>query len=388
MNLRELLFLKASGGGESYIEQTAIGNPIAFTANVEKPLNKVIIPLSYTQAGSGNPSPSNARAISGVSGLYVVQSGKNMATLRGYSAANKGYNDNGALSNNYGTTINTTDPESSVVITQSQASSQYAVSNYRNGYVSIRTDNMKDGTRYDISVKITNITSNPLNASLYDLFMIPANGSGGIPTEVKDNVVIWKDMQYKEAANYRQAWEFRNCGMSCTLSEFMVTPSQTNDGEFEAYSGDKLNITLPSGMVCYGGELDVVSGELTLTHMAYTGTWANGTNASVIGSTERREFALPFTCIDATAAVNGVCNVAPWDYDASDDSVHFYNDKDKSYVFLPTSTSESTSIQIVGKLAEPVIVQTTGNALNASAGVNTIWSDVLNNITVKYLNKG
>lgn len=226
--------------------QTATGNPVAFNAQIVKPLKSIIIPLTYIQEGTGDPSPTNIRTISGANGLFCVHAKKNIGYLRGYSATNKSYSDEGALSNNYGTTISTTSPESSVTITQSDASTDYAKSNYRNGYFSIRTDNMVDGQYYDISFKVTNITSNPLDASLSDWMIMPGQGSGSVPSEVKDDVVIVKNQLYREAVLYRQGWEVRNCGMSCTISEFMVTPANTNDGVYEAYDGGKLDVVLPA----------------------------------------------------------------------------------------------------------------------------------------------
>jgi len=369
MNLRELLFLHAaSGGSGSLVEYTATGNPVVFNTNVAKPLNSVVVPLSCTQAGSGDPYPpgggknkfnkdaairrdgyyfdadgsentsqvsgylenyipvtpntnyivscneqannvravyfytnekvwiertssdyagpsiqfytpsncyfirlqyyiatsfnqwqlelgttatsyapySNIRPISGVGSLFCVHAKKNIGYLRGYSATNRQYEYAGVISNSYGTTISSVEPVSSLVITQTDATMDYGKSNYRNGYFSIRTDNMVDGQRYDISMKVTDITSNPLNASVSDWMIMPGQGSGSTPSEVIGNTLIVKNLLYREAALYRQAFEIRNCGMSCTVSEFMVTPANTNDGVYEPFDGGKLDVVFPA----------------------------------------------------------------------------------------------------------------------------------------------
>lgn len=518
MNLRELLILKAAGGGgSSPVEMTATGNPVAFTTKLAKPLNSVTVPLTYTQAGSGDPSPSNIRPISGVSSLFCVHAKKNMATLRGYSAENKNYDVAGTLSNNYGTTISTTSPESSLVITQSTSTTDYTKNNYRNGYMIFRTDNMVIGQRYDVSIKVTNIASNPLNTALSELGLTSPNGGITSPTEVTGNVVIWKNMEYKDTPG-RQAWEFRNCGMSCTVSDFMITPANTNDGVYEPYDGAKLDVVFPAfgknlldknnvingyfgssggntvitsnsnarivwmpckpnttytchkmqggnrfdiyatqdepevgGVVTkttaitgntylkkvttpenakylcmfvwlasadpnittqdmldsvmveegdvtpsayepynnsvYGGSLDLVSGVLTLTHAEYEATWGERQAESDIGSNVRGRFTAPVTFVAGTNASTGACSVAPWYYGYSDDSTHFYNHNGNTYVFLPEGTPDSTEIQIVGKLAEPITVQLTPAQASAFVGNNTFWTNTTGDLTIKYLDK-
>jgi hypothetical protein len=248
MNLRELLFLHAaSGGGGSLVEYTATGNPVAFNTNVAKPLNSVTVPLTHAQSGTDDPSPTNIRPITGVSSLFCVHAKKNMAKLRGYSATNRTYDMAGQTSNNYGTSIDTLDPEDSVVITQSSSTTDYAKNSYRNGYVSIRVENysVMEGAKYDISFKITDILSNPLDARLDDWLLISPTGSQSSPSQITEDVIIFKNYTYKDD-NGVYRFEIRNCAMSCTLSEFMITPVGDNDGVFEPYNGAKLDIAFPA----------------------------------------------------------------------------------------------------------------------------------------------
>ena len=387
MDLRILMLLKAAGG-EAAVEKIAVGNPVAFTAGLSKMLKKLAVPLMCSQPGSGDPSLANVRPVYGVNGFFVVQSGKNMAYLRGYSAANRGYDLDGVLSNSYGTTISTTDPVRSLVITQSDSTADYDKHNYRNGYLSIRTDNMVPGIRYDVSFRVTDIVSNPLNASLSDLQLLAGSGTGSMASEIVGDTVIWRNFAYREAATYRQAWELRNCGMSFTLSDFLITPAGTTDGVYEPYTGGRLDIAFPQEVgPVFGGVLDVVSGELTITYAECKTTWGAGTNSKVFTANERRRITLPFTCIGAASAVSGACNVASWDWDYEKDSPHFYTHNGYSYVFLPVGTDDSMEIQIVGKLAEPVTVQLTPEQTAVIKGINTFWTDTLGDLSVVYLDK-
>ena len=391
MELLDLLLLnKMKKPG--FVEETVVGNPVVFTANMLKPINSVVVPLTYTQSGSGDASQNNVRPISGVNGLWLVKAGKNMATIRGYSATNRAYADASVLSNNYGTSINTTSPESSVVITQTGASSDYANNNYRNGYISIRTDNMIDGQHYDVSFKVTDIVSNPLNASLSDIMAIPARGSGKIPDQIKDNVVIFKDIQYGEAVAYRQAWEIRNCGMSCTISEFMVTPSNTNDGEYEAYNGTKLNVTFPSGSSeIYGGTLDLITGIVTVDHIGFTSKISDYTNKTEYDGITR--YGYYNISNNEVTYLNQECSIAK--YIMVEESTlydHFYVSNslvNKTFVhlFLTGDVDETQKFTIVAPLKNPYTIQIDSNSMTQFVGVNTLWTNINDNITVKYLNK-
>lgn len=56
-------------------EYTATGNPAIFQTNVSKPLRNLMIPFEPVQAGTGDPSPSNIRPITGWTGMNIYQSG-------------------------------------------------------------------------------------------------------------------------------------------------------------------------------------------------------------------------------------------------------------------------------------------------------------------------
>lgn len=76
--LRKLLLMKAVAGGAPIAEYTATGNPLTFNTNVSKPLKSLLIPWTPSQSGSGDPSPTNVRPISGVSAVNVTRCGVNL----------------------------------------------------------------------------------------------------------------------------------------------------------------------------------------------------------------------------------------------------------------------------------------------------------------------
>ena len=76
--LGQLLFLSALMGGASLVEDTATGNPVVFSTEVAKPLVSLKANFLPIQSGTGDPSPTNIRPITGWTGLDVLHGGKNL----------------------------------------------------------------------------------------------------------------------------------------------------------------------------------------------------------------------------------------------------------------------------------------------------------------------
>lgn len=72
----ELLFLAGASGGGG-VEHTIINNPATFTTDMAKPLRRLLIPFTPVQSGSGDPSPTNIRPITGWTGLNINRTGVN-----------------------------------------------------------------------------------------------------------------------------------------------------------------------------------------------------------------------------------------------------------------------------------------------------------------------
>ena len=85
--VRKLLLMHLAAGGK-LIEYTETGNPLSFVTNVAKNLTQLLIPWTPTQSGTGDPSPTNVRPISGVSGVNITRCGANLfdkdAVTHGY----------------------------------------------------------------------------------------------------------------------------------------------------------------------------------------------------------------------------------------------------------------------------------------------------------------
>lgn len=218
--------------------------PVAsFHCPTNAEIRSLKVHFSPKQLGEGDPSPENVRPIEGWDGVEQYYSGKNMGHIVGYSAITLSNPHNKkSVTNNYGTTLSTVNPERSVIITQSQIQDASNIGSYKNGYMAIELDNLIFDTPYDISFKVTNITSNPLNATLQNLGLGIPNGTRRGPTEIRDNILIYKNFPFNQRDIYPNQIDFdlRICGMSFTLSDFMVTPANTNDGVYEPYTQKRI----------------------------------------------------------------------------------------------------------------------------------------------------
>ena len=86
--LKRLIFAHAAAGRElpPINEYTVTGNPAEFNTNLARPLQSFEIPFSPVQSGSGTPSPSNVRPISGWAGVTINANG-NLVMMEWQSVA-------------------------------------------------------------------------------------------------------------------------------------------------------------------------------------------------------------------------------------------------------------------------------------------------------------
>ena len=81
LTTEDLLFM-AGASGVKGVEDTATGNPVTFLTDLAKPLKSLIANFLPIQSGTGDPSPTNIRPITGWTGVNVFHAGKNLANLQ------------------------------------------------------------------------------------------------------------------------------------------------------------------------------------------------------------------------------------------------------------------------------------------------------------------
>ena len=249
------------------------GEIASFMTPAKTNIKSLKVHFSPKQLGTGDPSPENVREIVGWDGVEVNGSGKNIAHIVKKKKKNGEVNAPRYTSNNYGTTINTTDfllPDTKLVVTQSSYTTEYDPVSYRNGYFVIFVDNLDFEKKYNVSFNV-DIINNPLNVDISRIRVLSPLGTGfQSPIMINGNRLFYKNVPFTPYSNggiqnlNRKHFEIRNCGMSFTLSEFMVTPVDEDNFEYEPYQGNMYSKEWSSDVgTVYGGYVDLISGELT-----------------------------------------------------------------------------------------------------------------------------
>ena len=168
----------------------------------------------------------------------------------------------------------------------------------------------------------------------------------------------------------------------------------STDHDYHAYDGHTYTTTL--GRTVYGGTLDVVSGELTLTHGAVTFDGTNGTYSFLSSGRVNIDYADLGYKHEVNALI-GLSNLytevgqkgTNSQFDtlvASMDGVFDFNNtltasairiKDSRFTSLDTAKGilANTPLQVVYELATPQTYQLTPQEVQTLLGDNNIWSD-------------
>lgn len=167
--------------------------------------------------------------------ITVVQKGKNLFKPVTTSCTWTTNINNGSLTNNYGTSIDSTNlSDNVVVVKQSQRDTTVNPNSYLNGYFDIFHGGLIEGESYILSFDI-DIHDNPLNAS--EFMILPG---GQYPTyyasfsKTKQRVYTTFVEKHHTISTAIPYLEIRCMGMSFTASNFMIT-EVGYDTDFEPY---------------------------------------------------------------------------------------------------------------------------------------------------------
>ena len=150
----------------------------------------------------------------------------------------------------------------------------------------------------------------------------------------------------------------------------------------------------PHGTI-YGGDVDLVTGEVWAEYALVQLKWSEWTLSAELEENVRKSFTLHSPLVGGGAQAVGntaLCNVNNYYYQNNNTDVpHYYITSTgyTIYAILPKTLNGDTVIQVSGKLKTPVLVTTlTPQQINAIKGNNTVWSDGNGDCEVTYLKKG
>ena len=348
------------------------------------------------QEGEGDPSPENVRPITGWNSIKIRKTGKNLAKIVGYSAQNVvSSSSSRSLTNNYGTTISSTDNVDELIITQTNYPNSDIKYSYNNGYFAVVLDGLPFEKRYNVFFRISNIVSNPFNISLDTNIMVICPYGDMVRGSVsEDGLCVFRNLYFRRRTLTpdRCSVEIRNCGMSFTLSEFMITAVEDEDFTYEPYSEEEVEVELPETM--YGGYVDISKGEIVQEYYKYIIT--GNENFSAAGSWVTIYLPRPFDI--STIALYpgvGICTHYPYaPYKRGKIGV-MYNERNLTFdgnildadgwkAFCKDQYDNGTPVEVCYKLKEPKSYPLPPETLKTLRGFNTVFSTTNDTIEVGY----
>lgn len=361
--------LATSAGEETYVEDTATGNPVTFSTDVAKALTKCEVAFTPVQSGSGDPSPENVRPITGWTGVDVYRTGKNL-----FDASTVERRD-GYLLNDQGQEQTTT------------------VSGYTKSITPV-----SPGATYTFD---GSIISKSEEGYYWRLYYYDKNGTFVSRTSSQDRTQLPYTFTVPSGC-YGIAFQYNMSQVD--FSTFMLELGSSATA-YAPYSGTSYPVTFPAeaGTV-YCGSLDLTTGVLTVTHylvQAHKSDFGNEQTGEINYRNIMLQERVPrpssgvswnkareTQCLNYGKIANPYSETTYGNYVG----VMLYA-QSTSTIFrisspLYDALSDDDEITICYEIAESYTVQLTPQQITSFIGDNTIWSDANGDLTVKYLKKG
>lgn len=351
----------------AYVTDTASGAIASFPDGADNvPVKSLTVDIEPVQSGSGDPSPTNIRPISGHTQAVVTRTRKNLLNAQNYVSLN-----NSSIDANGVVTATASDSRAFSPVLQLWLDSTFVglgtkISNTKFEFTKNASFNRivfgHSGASKDIKIK-------------YDVSALK-EGQTYIFTETvisSQNPISWKDM--------------------------MIRPASDTDDTYEPYNGNTYTIDLDGTR--YGGILDVTTGVLTvdramvdlgsLTWTYYTsGTYPilyaepSGHRAYVNGEhtdaiCENYSEGNPAAARSTLASGNLPDKSFSWISGASGS----FTVRDSSYTSAAAFKAAMDGVKLVYPLATPFTIQLTANEISTVLGQNNIWSDA-GDVEVEY----
>lgn len=358
---------------------TVTGGIATFTADNATGIKSLTVPLSPVQSGSGDPSPSNVRPITGHDSVNVTRTGKNM--MPGFAdgtTTSKGitfvFGDGTATDLSYTNDISFTGTSDS-----SNADSGNKIIGPNGDSVGI---SLASGE--SITVKIFPTNDSPAIPKIR-LFFEKSDNS--YYTFIDSTDATWTWTAAEDATISRLRFRVPVSGSVINLiGKVMIVKGATAPTEYEAYSGNIYPVSFGSTGTVYGGTVDVMSGVLTVTHALLDLSGKTWTYYSTSGHNT-------FNTACAGALTDGtgtaICDRYTFEHVSAiknqpNQTFYFYvqsgnarlSIRDDTYTDAATFVTAISGMQLVYPLATPQTYQLTPAEVTALVGENCVWSDV------------
>ena len=354
--------------GHHGIFETATGNPVVITDAVEAQA-KLQATIEPKQAGTGDPTPSNVRSITGYDSVTVTRIGKNMLSMSGTPTTIQGV----AWSvRNDGAIIGTRTSTSSNVSDFVYSSLTLSAGSYI--YTCFDTESSPGGSTYQSNLKVNG--TNHWGAGIYTF------------TLAEDTTV---ECILRVYSGFTGSAIFKP----------MIRFSTISDTSYAPYSSSTILISLSAvtGGTVYSGELTINrdgSGTLVVDKAMQT---YNGSENWVLNANGNGRFYYEHIASGSAPASeyadNSMCNIATYRnsntvygaYYARGSAGIYFNKLNSSDTLEAFQTRLATNnAQIIYPLAEPLTYTFTADQLTTLLGTNTIWTNTSGDLEIEYDN--
>ena len=385
------------------IYDTASGDIASFPDGADcLPVKDLTVAIEPVQSGTGDPSLTNVRPISGWTGANVSRTGKNLLDnlRKGNSYAPQDKYKTFVFDNNGKVTITSSGGTSTTTSTLGvNPTTSYSASSTEALFALPDLFVLKAGKTYTIKdVCISVFTGDSSTRAEYNTNAL------GISSHEITQITPTVDMHVKQARIYYKAGTQYD-------GQFVYEPMvcEGTDATFEPYQGTTIPISWQSeASTVYGGTLDVTTGVLTVTykHIEFDGVtngkkftdFSTNTHVAIFYANDSFDFNLSNGAVASTDVLisNGVIATNMPVYKYSDSMAPtpclgaYKSSTNFSYrVKMPTEVTDVASSNVLVKqwydndvpfcfvypIAQPITYQLSPTEVTTLLGQNNIWAD-------------
>lgn len=338
------------------------------------------IGIESVQSGTGDPSPTNIRAISGWAGARLTKCKKNLLK-------------NGCVAGTYtksGVTI-TCNADGSIKLNNTATANAVLILNFEHGIIDTTTQNFGERTLPPGKYRVEGMENATSNCNLQIAYTNNASGTSGISADR-----LYNGETFEVKNNYKYNYIRLYCKSGTSFSNAviypMIVPVDEIDNSYEKFDGTTVEITFPDDAgIVYGGMLDATNGVLTVTHgseqikdltLSYnsTGQYFRAYNSN----------SNPLIKIISTGQTTALCSCYPTANVSTSSGMDQLNKvyvagsavsvyrillKDTDYTTVESFVQARGEDRITYELAEPLTYQLTPTEATTLLGINNIYAD-------------
>jgi len=356
------------------------------------PVEDLTVSIVPKQAGSGTPSPSNVRAISGFTKATIKRAGKNL--YNNIISADICSNNNGA-SHTSSDGVLTITPKVDTSASNSGVYFSYSASTLWNAIYMLRAAGLSATLSFDAKASVLPVQ-----------MRVGTTGASSYPTLTTDWVRYSTAIPASDAGAI--CFYANRLAQSSVISIRNVMVSVGDVGAYEPYTADTYEVSFGSAGTVYGGTLDVTTGKLTVTrriidlgtfsasywavvdaakgifrlNLSSTNTGGNprkiytGTQVDDPGLSDQYSFGLS----NNEATIKASLLDGQYAFGVNGTLTYYRNAACSTAAQIASAMS---GVQFVYPLATPIEVNLTPTEVRTLLGANNIWSDT-GDATVTY----